>query len=430
MTESEIVGVDAWEVLDSRGRPTVACRVNLRDGSAGVATVPSGASTGRHEAHELRDGGSRYGGFGVRLAVANVRSELSVAVLGRSADDQRGLDEALRERDGTSNLSRLGANAVLSVSLASAIASANSRSVPLWRSLGEKPLLPLPMVNIISGGAHAGGAIDIQDVLIIPVGATTFSEAIEWASNVRMATARVALAEGIASGLVADEGGIAARLPTNRAAIELVARGVEASGLHLGEDIAMAIDVAATQFVTPEGRYDLSAEGRLLDPEELVDEVAAWCRDFPIVSVEDVLAEDDWEGWKYASERLADIQLLGDDLFVTQLERLAEGERRGVANAVLVKVNQNGTLTGGLDVVARAQETGYAPVISARSGETEDTWLADIAVGSRGGQIKVGSTTRSERTAKWNRLLQIEREAASLGNSAYVGLAALHRRGR
>lgn len=425
MTDTEIIDVDAWEVLDSRGRPTVACRVSLRDGSFGVAAVPSGASTGRHEAHELRDGGTRYGGLGVLSAVANVRADLSSAVLGRHADDQRGLDESLREADGSRNLSRLGANAVLSISLAAAIALANSRRTPLWRVIGSVPLLPLPMVNIISGGAHAGGVIDIQDVLAIPVGASTFSEAIEWAAAVRTATAQVAIAEGIASDLVADEGGIAARLPSNRAAVELIARGIEASGLRLGDDVGIAIDVAATQFVTPEGRYRLVAEDRTLESGELVDEIADWCRDFPVLSVEDVLAEDDWEGWEYASVRLSGIQLLGDDLFVTQRERLNEGKSRGVANAVLVKVNQNGTLTGGLDVVAQAQAIGYAPVVSARSGETEDTWLADIAVGSRAGQIKVGSTTRSERTAKWNRLLQIERELGGPDQVAFAGRGAL-----
>ncbi len=423
--QTEIVDVDAWEVLDSRGRPTVACRIRLGDGSVGVATVPSGESTGRHEAHELRDGGERYGGLGVQGAVANVRSELTAAVVGLDAGDQRAVDVRLRATDGTPNLARLGANAVLSVSLACAVASAQSRRAPLWQVIGSAPRLPLPMVNIISGGAHASNMIDIQDLLVVPVGAASFAEAIEWAGRVRSATAKVADAEGIASALVADEGGIAARLTSNRAAVELLARGVEASGLRLGDQIGIAIDVAATHMLSPDGRYRLTAEDRMLDAQELVDEIESWCAALPILSVEDVVAEDDWAGWEYASERLGHIQLLGDDLFATQLNRLDEGRTRGVANAVLVKVNQNGTLTGGLDVVARAREIGYAPVVSARSGETEDTWLADVAVGSQAGQIKVGSTVRSERNAKWNRLLRIEREIGGFGDVPYAGSAAL-----
>jgi enolase len=424
MTDTEIVDIDAWEALDSRGRPTVAARVTLRDGSVGVASVPSGASTGGHEAHELRDGGDRYGGLGVRTAVQHVRIELAQALGGVAADSLWDIDARMRALDGTPDLSRLGANAVLSVSVAVAVALAESRRVPLWRALGADPLLPLPMVNIISGGAHAHGVIDIQDALVVPVGAGSFEEAIEWASRVRAATSHLAVEAGIATDLVADEGGIAARLRTNRGALELLARGIEASGLRPGEEVGIAVDIAANQFAVP-GGYRFALEDRRLSAEELVDEVAGWCRDFPIVSVEDVLGEDDWEGWDYASQRLGHIQLLGDDLFVTQLARLAEGTARGVANAILVKANQNGTLSGALDVVATAVETGYAPVVSARSGETEDTWLADLAVGSRAGQIKVGSTTRSERTAKWNRLLQIERELGGAGVAAYAGRRAL-----
>ena len=424
MTDTEITAVDAWEALDSRGNPTVATQITLRDSTVGLATVPSGASTGRHEAHELRDGGTRYGGLGVREAVRNVRTELASAVLGRSADDQTSIDAAMRELDGTPNLQRLGANAVLSVSLATSVALAASRGVPQWRVLGDAALLPLPMVNVISGGAHASGVIDIQDVLVVPVGADSFEQAIEWAAAVRAATARIAVDEGIATDLVADEGGIAARVRSNRAAIELLARGVEASGLTLADDVAIAVDVAANQFAVG-GGYRFALEDRVLSPDELVDEIAGWCQDFPIVSVEDVLAEDDWAGWEYATSRLGHIQLLGDDLFVTQLARLAEGGARGVANAILIKANQNGTLSGTLDVVDQAVKTGYAPVVSARSGETEDTWLADLAVGSQAGQIKVGSTTRSERTAKWNRLLQIERELGGPGQAAYAGRGAL-----
>ncbi|AYY15573.1 phosphopyruvate hydratase [Actinobacteria bacterium YIM 96077] len=421
----EIANVDAWEALDSRGRPTVACCVTLSEGTQGVAAVPSGASTGRHEARELRDGDERYGGFGVRAAAGHVRGELAAAVVGRLAGDQRAVDDALRRADGTRHLERLGANAVLAVSVATARASAASHDQPLWQVIGSDPLLPLPMVNIVSGGAHADGLIDIQDILAVPVGATSFAEAIEWAGRVRLGTARAAEELGIVASLVADEGGIAGRLPNNRAALELVARGVEASGLVLGEEIGLALDIAATQLLTADGRYRLETEDRTLDAVELVDEIAAWCAAFPLVSVEDLLGEDDWEGWRYASQQLRTIQVLGDDLFVTQLDRLDRGVEDGIANAVLVKVNQNGTLTGGLDVVTRARAAAYAPVISARSGETEDTWIADLAVGSRAGQIKVGSTTRSERTAKWNRLLQLEHQLAGSNAGRYAGPAAL-----
>jgi enolase len=420
VTETNIANIDAWEILDSRGRPTVACSVTLEDGSRGMASVPSGASTGRHEARELRDGAERYGGLGVLQAVHHVRHELAAAVLGRPADDQRSLDEALRREDGTPSLARLGANAVLAVSVATAHALAASRRQPLWQIIGPDPLLPLPMINIISGGAHAGGLIDVQDLLVVPLGASTFGEALEWAARVRLSTARAAESMGIATSLIADEGGIAGRLASNRAALELLARGVEASGLAPGEDVGIAIDVAATQLMTGDGRYELKTEQRVLDSAELVDEMRSWCSAFPIVSVEDVLGEDDWDGWLYASEQLRGIQLLGDDLFVTQLDRLEHGIDRGIANAVLVKANQNGTLTGALDVVSQARTADYATVVSARSGETEDNWLADLAVGCRAGQIKVGSTMRSERTAKWNRLLQIEHELGE-GTDRYAG---------
>jgi enolase len=425
MTLTEITGVDAWEVLDSRGRPTVSCAVTLADGSTGAVAVPSGASTGRHEATELRDGGKRYGGLGVRTAVGHVRGELAAAAVGRAADDQRALDDALRAADGTPTLSRLGANAVLAMSLAAAHAVAASRRQPLWQVVGAEPLIPLPMVNVVSGGAHAAGMIDVQDFLVVPVGASHFAEAIEWAARVRACTAAAAAERGLAASLVADEGGIAGRLPTNRDALELLADGVRRSGLALGGDVAFALDVAATQLLAGDGRYHLRAENRVLTARELVDEIAGWCADFPIVSVEDVVGEDDWAGWEYATHALPGVQLLGDDLFVTQLDRLDRGISEGIANAVLVKVNQNGTLTGAMDVVARAREMRYATVFSARSGETEDSWLADVAVGSRAGQIKVGSTVRSERTAKWNRLLEIEHR---LGDAAtYAGAGALAR---
>jgi enolase len=409
---SRIVRVDAWEVLDSRGNPTVACEVQLADGSSGIAAVPSGASTGSYEAYELRDGDPRYGGRGVGKAVANVVGKLAEVALGCDASDQRALDDALCASDGSADLSVVGANAVLSVSVASALAAATSLRVPLYRFLCEdrQPLLPMPMVNIVSGGAHAGGAVDMQDFLVIPVGAEAFSQAIEWCARVRRATAKVAEEHGLVSWLVADEGGIAASPGSNLAALELVAAGIERSGLDLGRQTMIAIDVAATEFVSAD-RYILRREGRSLTSTELVDELCKWSSMFPIASYEDALAEDDWEGWKDATESpLGALQLLGDDLFATNLERLEHGITGGVANAVLVKPNQAGTLTRAFDVVERARACGYATVLSARSGETEDGWLADLAVGWRTGQIKVGSTTRSERTAKWNRLLRIEHE--------------------
>jgi enolase len=403
----------AWEALDSRGTPTVACAVVLESGAEGTATVPSGASTGTHEAHERRDGGERYGGKGVRSAVAAFEAEIAPTLVGRDVRDLAAIDAAMRELDGTPSLERIGANAVLAASVGCAIAAAASQRRPLWRALGDggPPLLPRPMVNVISGGAHAGGLVDVQDLLVVPVGAGTFAEAIEWASRVRAATAQVFRDRGHNPSLVADEGGLAARLPSNRAALELLVEGIERSGLAAGTQVGIALDVAATQLLRGD-RYELASEGRSLTAAELVDEIAEWVHAYPIVSLEDVVGEDDAEGWRYATRRLGPtVQLLGDDLFVTSPDRLTAGIADGVGNAVLVKPNQNGTLTGTREVVGIARRSGYATVLSARSGETEDSWLADLAVGWRTGQIKVGSTTRSERTAKWNRLLRIEAEA-------------------
>jgi enolase len=417
----------AWEALDSRGTPTVACAVWVEGGGSGAATVPSGASTGTHEARERRDGGARFGGKGVRDAVAAVNSEIAAALRGRDAADQAGIDGLLRELDGTPSLERLGANAVLAASVATALAVADARRLPLWQVLAadDDPLLPLPMVNVVSGGAHAGAVIDIQDVLVVPVGASSFAEAIEWASRVRAATASVLRSRGHDVDLVADEGGLAAPLPSNRAAVEVVAAGIEASGLTPGEDAAIAVDVAATQFFDGDG-YGLASEGRTLSAPELVAELGAWCDAFPIVSIEDPAAEDDFEGWAVATRELGDCQLLGDDLFVTSTARLADGIAAGIANAVLVKPNQVGTLSDARRVVDAARAAGYATVLSARSGETEDAWLADLAVGWRTGQLKVGSTTRSERTAKWNRLLRLEAEH---GGARFAGREALLSRG-
>ncbi|MEO5634940.1 phosphopyruvate hydratase [Gaiella sp.] len=419
-----IADLHAWEAFDSRGTPTVGCAVSLENGSEGEATVPSGASTGSHEAHERRDGGERYGGRGVQDAVAALRTEVGTELVGRDVLDQEGIDAALRALDGTPNLTRLGANAVLAASVACALAAARSQGLPFWRALCADlaPLLPLPMVNVISGGAHAGGLIDVQDFLVVPIGAATFVEAIEWASRVRSATATVLRDRGHDTSLVADEGGLAASLPSNRAALDVLLAGIERSGLEPGAEVAIAVDVAATQFLV-DGSYVLASENRSLRAHELVDELAGWVVDYPIVSIEDALGEDDEAGWRYATDRLApSVQLLGDDLFVTSIERLSSGIEQGVANAVLVKPNQVGTLTDARRVVELAQAAGYATVLSARSGETEDSWLADLAVGWRTGQLKVGSTTRSERTSKWNRLLRIESEQQ---DAMFAGGAAL-----
>jgi enolase len=432
-TWTHIAGLLAWEALDSRGTPTVACEVRLEGGATGSATVPSGASTGSHEAVELRDGGERYGGKGVRRAVGNVSTELADAVRGLDALAQEELDAALRAADGTADLSRLGANAVLAVSVAAAIAAASATGQPLYRSAASPPtgagaggqvLLPLPMVNVLSGGAHAGDALDIQDVLVVPLGATSFAEAIEWAWRVRRATAEVLSDQGLASTLVADEGGLGPVLASNRAALEVLSRGIERSGLVPGDEAAIAVDIAANRLHDPAtGKYHLASEGRTLEPEAWVAEVATWLEELPVVSLEDVMAEDDWDGWALAARQLSQVQLLGDDLFVTDTSRLARGIRDGVANAVLVKANQTGTLSSARAVVVQAQQANFATVISARSGDTEDSWLADLAVAWRTGQIKVGSTTRSERTAKWNRLLRIEAECGE--SAAFAGRAAL-----
>ena len=423
-----IESVLAWEALDSRGTPTVGCAVRLEGGAEGEAIVPSGASTGTHEAHERRDGGERYGGKGVRGAVRALRDEIGPLLLGRDPADQQAIDTALRELDGTPDLHRLGANAVLAASVACALAAARAQGSPLWQLLApdDPPLLPLPMVNVISGGAHAGRMIDVQDFLVVPVGASSFAEAVEWASRVRAATAEELRSHGHEVSLVADEGGLAAPLPSNRAALDALVAGIERSGLAPGSDAAIAVDVAATQLLAADG-YALASEGRSLGAAELVEEMAAWSDEYPIVSIEDALGEDDGEGWGLVTGRLADrIQLLGDDLFVTSPERLRAGIRAGIANAVLVKPNQVGTLSDARTVVRIAQEAGYATVLSARSGETEDAWLADLAVGWRTGQIKVGSTMRSERTAKWNRLLRIEAERP---DAVFAGRAALARAG-
>lgn len=408
---AEVGRVRGWQALDSRGRPTVACRVDLASGATGRATVPSGASAGSHEAHELRDGGDQYGGRGVLRAVGHVNGPLAGAVIGVDASEPGAVDNALLALDDSPGFATIGANAMLAVSLASAIAAADHAGVPLARHLGGPGdlLLPMPMVNVLSGGAHAGGALDIQDFLVIPCGAGSFAEAIEWAVRVRDTATAVARRDGhCAAALVADEGGLGVPLPTNRSALELLTRAIEEAGLAPGVDAGIAIDVAASEFFE-DGRYLLRAEGRVLDTGQLRDEIIGWCADFPVLSVEDPLHEDDWAGWSKVTAALGrSVEVVGDDLFVTQSERLRRGIDAGAATSVLVKVNQNGLVSRAQEVVALAQASGYGTVVSARSGDTEDTWLADLAVGWRAGQIKVGSTHRSERNAKWNRLLELE----------------------
>jgi enolase len=408
MSDRSIERVLAYEALDSRGTPTVACVVALSGGAEACATVPSGASTGRHEAHERRDGGERYGGRGVRDAVAAVNGEIAGALRGRDVAEQAVIDAALRDLDGTPALARLGANAVLAASVACALAAAEVARTPLWRLLDPTaaPLLPRPMVNVLSGGAHAGRALDIQDVLVIPTAARTFAEAIEHAERVRAGAAAELRERGHATTLVADEGGLAAALETNEEALAIATRGIERAGI----EAALALDVAATQLVAGDG-YRLAREDRRLNGPELVREVAGWAARYPLVSVEDPLGEDDWDAWRLVTDVLGErVQLLGDDLFATSSERLAHGLSLGVANAILVKPNQAGTLSDARSALELARREGYATVVSARSGDTEDAWLADLAVGWRAGQIKVGSTQRAERTAKWNRLLRIEAE--------------------
>jgi enolase len=428
-TSAAVASVFAFEALDSRGNPAVGCEVRLVGGGRGAVVAPSGKSTGAYEARELRDGGVRYDGLGVRRAVANVIGPLADAVRGIDATCQDDIDAALRTADGSADLGVLGSNAIVAVSLASTLAAADACGVPLYRYAAEpgaRPLLPLPMVNVISGGLHAGGGVDVQDFLVIPVGAESFSQAIEWVALVRRSTASVMIRQGIPSALVADEGGLGPPLPSNRRALELLTAGIEAAGFRPDEDVVIALDLASTHFYdAATSQYVLSAEGRILEPGEWAAEVHSWVEHFPIVSVEDVMAEDDWEGWKLAGRRTGfpAVQSIGDDLFVTDPVRLRRGIDSGVANGVLVKVNQAGTVSQAREVTAEAQRSGYATVMSARSGDTEDAWLADLAVGWRAGQIKVGSTTRSERTAKWNRLLRIE---AELGADAdYAGRAAL-----
>ncbi|WP_306232711.1 phosphopyruvate hydratase [Agrococcus beijingensis] len=417
--------LQAREILDSRGNPTVEVEVLLSDGSVGRAAVPSGASTGAFEAFELRDGDSaRYLGKGVEQAVDAVNEEIAEAVEGLSADDQRIVDATLVELDGSDNKKNLGANAILGVSLAVAKAAADSANLPLFRYLGGPNafLLPVPMMNVINGGAHADTAVDVQEFMILPIGAETFREGLRWGAETYHTLKAILKEQGLSTGL-GDEGGFAPDLPSNRTALDLLVQAIEKAGFTPGTDIALGMDVAATEFYK-DGAYRF--EGRDRSSAELTDYFAELVDAYPLVTIEDPLAEDDWDGWVSLTERLDDrVQLVGDDLFVTNPERLMDGIERGAANALLVKVNQIGTLSETLDAIRIATQAGYGSVLSHRSGETEDTTIADIAVAVNAGQIKTGAPARSERVAKYNQLLRIEED---LGEAAeYAGAGAYPR---
>jgi len=423
---SEIEKVHARQVLDSRGNPTVEVDVLLRSGAAGRAAVPSGASTGEFEAVELRDGGEAFGGKGVTVAVANVNGEIAEAVRGLDPADQAGVDRAMIELDGTPNKGRLGANAILGVSLAAAKAAAAETGVPLWRYLGGEAahVLPVPMMNVLNGGAHADNRVDFQEFMVVPAGAGSFSDALRTGAEVFHALKRTLHERGLATA-VGDEGGFAPDLDSNEAALQALIEGIEAAGYRPGDEVAIALD-PATSEVHEHGAYALEHEGRTLSSEDMAAYWTDIASRYPVVSIEDGMDEEDWDGWRALTERIGErVQLVGDDLFVTNTERLRRGIENGVANSILVKVNQIGTLTETLDAVRMAQEAGYTAVMSHRSGETEDTTIADLAVATGCGQIKTGAPSRSDRVAKYNQLLRIEEalgaDASYPGRSAFRG---------
>ena len=422
---SAIVDVIAREILDSRGNPTIEADVVLESGVSGRAAVPSGASTGSKEAIELRDGdNARYFGKGVTKAVEHVNTEICEAVLGLDATEQGLIDRTLIDLDGTPNKSRLGANALLAVSCAVAKAAADECSLPLYRYLGGagEMQLPVPLMNVINGGAHANNRIDLQEFMLVPLGAPTFREAVRYGVEVFHTLKKMIDARGMPT-TVGDEGGFAPNLPSNEAALQLLVEAIDKAGYTPGSDIALALDCAATEFHR-DGAYRLESENRALTAKEFTDVLAAWCDKYPIVSIEDGLAEDDWDGWAYLTERLGKrVQLVGDDLFVTNTKLLKEGIAKGIANSILIKINQIGTLSETFAAITMANRAGYTAVVSHRSGETEDSIIADIAVGTNAGQIKTGSLSRSDRIAKYNQLLRIEED---LGDAAsYPGRAAL-----
>ncbi|MFP5350183.1 MAG: phosphopyruvate hydratase [Gammaproteobacteria bacterium] len=426
---SAIANVHAREILDSRGNPTVEADVVLATGAMGRAAVPSGASTGSREAIELRDGDAkRYGGKGVRKACAHVNGEIRKLLLGRDAREQAAIDNAMIELDGTENKSRLGANALLAVSLACARAAAADAKLPLYRYLAPNGpyVMPVPMMNIINGGAHADNNVDFQEFMILPVGAASFSEALRFGTEVFHALKRLLKDRGLNTA-VGDEGGFAPDLPSNEAALAIIVESIEAAGYRPGIDIALGMDVASSEFYR-NGIYELESTSQRLTSTEFVELLAGWSQKYPVVTIEDGCAENDWDGWATLTRRLGQrLQLVGDDLFVTNSKILREGIARGIGNSILIKVNQIGTLTETLDAIATARKAGYTAVISHRSGETEDSIIADLAVATSAGQIKTGSLSRSDRVAKYNQLLRIEEE---LGPAArYPGRAALARAG-
>ncbi len=420
---SEIVDVRAREVLDSRGNPTVEADVITAEGAIGRAIVPSGASTGSREALELRDGDkSRYGGKGVLTAVANIAGELREAVLGLEVTDQAAVDRCMISLDGTDNKRRLGANALLGVSLAAAHAAAQEKALPLYRSLSAGPYrLPVPMMNIINGGQHADNSVDFQEFMILPVGAPSIREAVRYGAEVFHALKSVLKGQGLATS-VGDEGGFAPDLPSNVAAVEVILEAIGKAGFKAGQDIYLGLDVAASEFYK-DGVYDLEGEGRKLDSDGVIEMLKGWVDQYPIITIEDGLAEGDWDGWKRLTDRLGSrVQIVGDDLFVTNTKILQEGIAKGIANSILIKVNQIGTLTETLEAIGMAHAAGYTAVVSHRSGETEDTTIADLVVASAAGQIKTGSLSRSDRVAKYNQLMRIEDQ---LGDEAvYAGRGA------
>jgi len=420
-----IVDVHARQILDSRGNPTVEVDVTLEDGSMGRAAVPSGASTGVHEAVELRDGDkSRWGGKGVSKAVAAVNGEIVEAVVGMEAEDQAAIDAEMIALDGTENKGRLGANAILGVSLATAKAAADAIGLPLYRYVGgvDANLLPVPMMNILNGGVHADNKLDFQEFMVMPVGAPDFAEALRCGAEIFHALKSALHSAGLSTS-VGDEGGFAPAVDTPRQAIDFILKAVESAGYKAGDDVLLAMDPAASEFFK-NGRYEITGEGKSLTPTEMADYYVDLASSYPIASIEDGMAEDDSEGWKVLTEKLGDrVQLVGDDAFVTNVKRLQWGIDHGIANSILIKVNQIGTLTETIDAVKLAQTNGYTSVMSHRSGETEDSTIADLAVALRCGQIKTGSLARSDRTAKYNQLLRIEEE---LGDTArYGGRAVL-----
>ncbi|RZJ25189.1 MAG: phosphopyruvate hydratase [Haliea sp.] len=423
---SAIVDIVGREILDSRGNPTVECDVLLESGTMGRAAVPSGASTGSREAIELRDGDkSRYGGKGVLRAIEHINTEISESVLGLDASEQAFLDKTLIDLDGTDNKSRLGANATLAVSMAVARAAAEESGLPLYRYFGGMGgmQLPVPMMNVVNGGAHANNNLDLQELMIIPVGAPSFREAVRYGAEVFHALKKIIHDKGM-SVAVGDEGGFAPNVANHEAAIQMILQAIEAAGYRPGEQIALGLDCAASEFYK-DGKYHVEAEGLTLDAGEWTNILASWVDKYPIISIEDGMGESDWDGWKLLNERLGSkVQLVGDDLFVTNTKILKEGIEKKVANSILIKINQIGTLTETFAAIEMAKRAGWTSVISHRSGETEDSTIADIAVGTNAGQIKTGSLSRSDRMAKYNQLLRIEEDLGDV--ASYPGKAAFY----